>query len=127
MSSNIKWKVLVVDDSSVNNLLLKDLLENNNYEVLLASGGKSALQLNKKHRPHFILLDLSMPGMDGFEVLEELKPKQGIPPQVLIVTASVNNEIKKKTIEKGALSYLVKPLDMNLIVSELEEAKKALK
>ncbi len=126
MQSDNKWKVLVVDDSSVNNLLLEDLLENQGYEVLLASGGKSALQLNKKYHPHFILLDLSMPGMDGLEVLEVLAPKKDITPLVIIVTASVSNEMKKKTMEMGAFAYLVKPLDTGLIIEELDKAKKAL-
>jgi putative two-component system response regulator len=103
-------KVLVVDDDPRNVKLLDALLRPLNYEVLKASNGEEALSIVKKVDLDLILLDIMMPGMDGYEVCQRLKGSETtrlIP--VIMVTALDDVESKIKGIEAGADDFLTKP------------------
>ncbi len=101
--------VVVVEDEGI---LLKALnieLLNAGYTVVSASEGESALKLIKKHKPDLVLLDLIMPGVDGFEVLADLKSdKQVKEIPVIILTNLAQEEDKKKVMKLGAADYFVK-------------------
>jgi signal transduction histidine kinase len=104
--------VLIVDDQEPNRLLLRDLLEARGYEVSEAVSGPEALAAIARRRPDVVLLDVSMPGMDGFEVTRRLREDPGaqaIP--VLLVTALSAREHRLQGIEAGANDYLTKPID----------------
>ena len=103
-------KVLVVDDDPRNVKLLDALLRPLNYEVLKASNGEEALAIVKQVDLDLILLDIMMPGMDGYEVCRRLKGSETtrlIP--VIMVTALDDVESKIKGIEAGADDFLTKP------------------
>ena len=103
-------KVLVVDDEPRNIKLLDALLRPLNYEVLKASNGEEALSIVKKVDLDLILLDIMMPGMDGYEVCRRLKGNEAtrmIP--VIMVTALDDIDAKVKAIESGADDFLTKP------------------
>jgi putative two-component system response regulator len=102
--------VLVVDDEPRNIKLLDALLRPLNYEVLKASSGEEALSIVNKFDLDLILLDIMMPGMDGYEVCRRLKRSETtrlIP--VIMVTALDDGESKVKAIEAGADDFLTKP------------------
>jgi len=103
-------KVLVVDDEPRNIKLLDALLRPLDYEVLKASNGEEALSIVKKIDLDLILLDIMMPGMDGYEVCRRLKGNEAtrmIP--VIMVTALDDIDAKVKAIESGADDFLTKP------------------
>ena len=105
-------KILVVDDQEPNRDLLEALLQAKNYTPILASGGKECLQLLEEVEVDLILLDIMMPGMDGFEVLDHLKKREEwsvIP--VIVVTALDGREDKIRGLEKGADEFISKPID----------------
>lgn len=109
-----KKKVLVVDDSLLIRKLLQDFLEAKGYTVLLAQDGKEALEMINKDMPDMMLLDITMPVMDGIEVLEELK-KLNINLPVIIVTNTADIKIARETLEKGAYDYVTKPIDFDYL------------
>jgi putative two-component system response regulator len=106
-------KVLVVDDQPLNTEALAQALEPLGYEVWQAVDGPTALLLAKEHQPDVILLDIRMPGMDGFEVCKRLRadPETQLLPVVLL-TAWDAREAKLQALEAGATDFLTKPTDL---------------
>ena len=105
-------RILVVDDVEANVRLLEAKLTLEYYEVLTAGDGSSALQVAYDERPDIILLDVMMPGMDGFETCRRLKADpvtRHIP--VVLVTALDGREDKLKGLDAGADDFVTKPID----------------
>ncbi|MFO8234043.1 MAG: response regulator [Bacteroidales bacterium] len=108
-------KILVVDDSETNLVLLKAILEDTGYDVILTNSSKKALSISRNHDVDLILLDLLMPEMDGFSFLNSFKEyytsTKEIP--VIVVTAYANAENIKKTKDLGAYDVIGKPININ--------------
>lgn len=105
-------RILVVDDIATNLRLLEAKLQNEYYEVALAASGPAALQQAVDWAPDVILLDIMMPGMDGYEVCERLKGDRRtahIP--VVMITALVDSAERVRGLEAGADDFLSKPVD----------------
>jgi two-component system sensor histidine kinase/response regulator len=112
VSGPVGGRVLVVDDQEPNRLLLHDLLQLDGYQVHQAANGLDALALAGSCDPDVVLLDVSMPGMDGFEVCRRLKADaRTAPVPVLLVTALDQRAHRLEGIAAGANDYLVKPID----------------
>jgi putative two-component system response regulator len=110
LSSNSRARVLVVDDEPLNLKLLEGLLVSQHYEVLKADNGAKALQLVSDTDIDLILLDVMMPGMNGFEVCRRLKTDEStriIP--IVLVTALDDVDSRVKGIEAGAEDFITKP------------------
>ena len=110
MVKRIKNTILVIDDDSELLAGLKDLLEGYDYSVVTATDGVGGLLKLKTVIPNLILLDISMPGMDGLEVLAKLKSNpdtSSIP--VVMLTAIADTNTLWKAQEMGAVDYIVKP------------------
>lgn len=108
----ITGRVLVVDDQDTNRLLLRDMLEAQGHEVIEAVEGSEALQRVTESAPDVVLLDIGLPGMDGFEVCRRLKAEPAtasIP--VLLVTALSQRDQRLLGIGAGANDYITKPVD----------------
>ncbi len=105
-------RVLIVDDQDANRLLLRDLLESQGHEVTEAADGEEALQRVSEIAPDVVLLDIGMPGMDGFEVCRRIKadPATASIP-VLLVTALSQRDQRLLGIGAGANDYITKPVD----------------
>ena len=104
--------VLLVDDEPSNLRLLQSLVKADGYESLCAKDGAQALMLAKQQQPDLILLDIMMPGMDGFEVARQLKADAGtrnIP--IIMVTAMDDRSSRMKALQMGAEEFLTKPVD----------------
>jgi len=112
-------KLLIIDDSTVNNIILQNLLEDMGYEVSSALNAKDAFEIIKEFSPDLILLDLMMPEISGFDLLRRFrKEKINIP--VVIVSAFSGDEYIKKAKELGARDYLLKPVDKENLASCIE-------
>ena len=104
-------RILVVDDEPDAVELLQEFLEAKGYEVLTATSGEEALRTVREERPHLILLDVRMPGMNGLEVLRHVRQidqEAG----VIMVTAVSEEETGREALALGAFDYIVKPLDL---------------
>ena len=115
-----KNKILVVDDNSVNLLLLSNLLRKD-YSVYLASSGELALEFIQSTLPDLILLDIQMPGMDGFEVCQRLKVNDrthSIP--VIFISILENEHDKVKGFQLGAVDYILKPFQPEEVLARVQ-------
>lgn len=114
-----KHKVLVVDDDMLVRDLLGTMLEKFGYEVLLASGGKMALEIIESISDlDCIILDWMMPDMNGLEVMEELHKRESVPP-VLMLSARSGREEVLEAIQSGVSDYVTKPPHMGDLVLRL--------
>lgn len=110
MDSDHRFSILVVDDSPVNLKLLETTLAKDGYRVLTASDGSAARNAALNERPDLILLDIRMPGEDGFDVIKSLKRNSGtasIP--VIFLTGVSEIDAKLSGFELGAVDYITKP------------------
>lgn len=110
-----KAKILLVDDEATNLQLLKDVLDEN-YQLFFAKEGKKALEICQLQQPDLLLLDIMMPGMNGYEVLEELKqsPKTRQIP-VIFVTAVAELDDEAYGLNLGAVDYITKPINSAIV------------
>ena len=100
--------------------LIKRVLEAEGYNVLLASNGSKGLVQANQEQPHLILLDIHMPGLDGYEVARRLRQMEhirNIP--ILAVSTSGHPEDKVLSIEAGFNDYIIKPIDVDLISQQI--------
>ena len=104
-------RILIVDDQVVNVELLEFLLKSTGYEAVTSTTDPRVVaDWHSRHRYDLIILDLQMPGMDGFEVMDALRPLEAdswLP--VLVVTAQPDHKLK--ALEAGARDFLSKPID----------------
>ena len=112
-------RLLVIDDSTVNNIILQSLLEDMGYEVNTALNAEDALKKINEFSPDLILLDLMMPEVSGFDLLKRFRKAQiSIP--VVIISAFSDDEYKRKAKDLGARDYLLKPVDKEVLASSIE-------
>ncbi len=105
-------RILVVDDEERNRKLLVAMLEAEGYAVVQAAGGEQALEMARQNQPDLILLDIMMPGMDGFEVVQALKESaatRAVP--VVMVTALDDHTSRLRALEAGAEEFVSKPVN----------------
>lgn len=117
-----KASILAVDDSTTNIALLEGILKEEGYIVETASNGKQALQMIEKRKPDLILLDLMMPRINGFKLLEKLKEDEecrNIP--VFVVSARTNTKSIRKAMDLGADDFFKKPLDINVLLEKVKQ------
>jgi adenylate cyclase len=119
MASDGAGKILVVDDTPQNVRLLEAVLVPHGYDVLAATSGGAALDLVATARPDLILLDVVMPGMDGYAVCETLRAdEENAVLPVIMVTSSVGRE-KVKAIEAGADDFIPKPFNNHELLTRV--------
>ena len=102
--------VMVVDDDNTTLKLLRINLPLEGYHVITASNGISALELLEEYKPELVILDIIMPGLDGFQVLDLIRQRSGVP--VIMLTAKDDVISLKHTLAAGADDYVTKPFSM---------------
>ena len=114
-------KILVVEDVEFNRDLIVQLLEDD-YEVLTAADGAEGLRLAEQERPDLILMDLSLPVLDGWEVTRRIKANAAlrrIP--IIALSAHAMTGDEEKALQSGCDDYLAKPLDEDLLFTKLAQ------
>ena len=114
------YRILVVDDHRTNIKILNDILRKK-YRVSVAKSGLEALEVVNKEPPDLILLDIMMPGMDGYQVCEQLKksPKTS---NILVIFVSAKSEIEDETkgLTLGAVDYITKPISPPIVLARIK-------
>jgi DNA-binding NtrC family response regulator len=114
-------RILVVDDEYLIRWTLQQNLQKEGYEVILAETGEEALEKVKEEAPDLALLDIKLPGMDGYEVLEKaLKIDEGL--ITIMVTAFDEVEKVVKAMRLGAFDYITKPFDFSKVYLSIQKA-----
>ncbi len=122
MNSNNQPVILVVDDISTNNILMKNLLRVRNYEVLLAQSGIEALRIAEERKPDVILLDIMMPVMDGYEVLARLRSNEATKDIKVVMVSALGGKIDiKNAMDLGADGYITKPVVVQKLYDLLDK------
>ncbi len=107
--ANPSYTVLVVDDSTANRAYLSHILEEDGYRIIQAKSGEECIRLTAGDRPILILLDVVMPGIDGFETLKRLKEDRSTSRSSVIMLTSLDDQQSKlRAFEIGAVDYIVK-------------------
>jgi len=114
-------RILVVDDDEDIRDLLSDRLESMGYRVLVAEDGKEGLTAIRRQSPDLVFMDIQMPRMNGFDVLEKLKEEQ-LDTTVIVITAHGNVETAVKSMRLGAYDFIEKPFDTGRIEVVVEKA-----
>lgn len=115
-------RILIIDDSKTNVILLDAILGNRGYEIIKTSSVKEALPFMEHSLPDLILLDLLMPRVSGYKFLEDIRKNErtkNIP--VMIVTAVIEKESKIKTQKLGIIDYIEKPIDIQTLIEKVEK------
>lgn len=105
-------KVLIVDDQNGIRVLLMEVFSSEGYTTFQASNGKMALEIVKEESPDIVLLDMKIPGMDGLEILKQIKlmkPHMN----VIMMTAYGELDMIKEATDLGALMHFTKPFDID--------------
>jgi len=117
---NATTRVLVIDDDAGVRLILRKNLQHAGFEVETSEGAQQGLELSRDWRPDVIVLDLMMPHIDGFEVLDHLaRDGQTVIP-VIVLTAMTAPDVKERCIRAGASLVMTKPFEPHTLASEIE-------
>src|SRR5262245_35337925 len=110
-------RVLVIDDDLDGMQTLATLLRHMGHEVEFAINGDAGLQAARRMQPEFVLLDLNMPGTDGFEVARRLNADRAIPtPRIIAITGHSGDDYRKRSYAAGCEQHLVKPVDSETLL-----------
>ncbi len=115
---DIEPKVLIVEDDPTLLETLEYNLKRQGYEVYTAADGRIALEVARRERPDALVLDVMLPGLDGFEVCRTLRREMSVP--ILMLTARADEVDKIVGLEVGADDYLTKPFSMRELVARLK-------
>lgn len=118
-------KVLVADDKPTSRELIRTVLEPLGYEITEAADGIEAVRFAREVRPDLIVLDLHMPGLDGFGVLAELRRDNGFDSTpIMALTASAMQGDRERALAAGFNSYVSKPIPLPALRAEVQRLLK---
>jgi response regulator NasT len=116
-----KPRVLVAEDETIIRMDLREMLEEEGYDVVEAGDGESAVRLARETTPELVILDIKMPILDGLEAARRISEERIAP--VLILTAYSQRELVEEAAGAGAMGYLVKPFAKQDLLPAIEIAK----
>jgi DNA-binding response OmpR family regulator len=115
-----RFKILVVDDDENISELITMYLNKENYDTQETGDGRSAILMFESYAPDLVLLDLMLPGMDGYQVCREIRQISSVP--IIMLTAKGDTFDKVLGLEMGADDYIVKPFDPKELVARVKAA-----
>ncbi|RLD05304.1 MAG: hypothetical protein DRI56_09920 [Chloroflexota bacterium] len=118
LASSLKSKILIIDDDPTATELLEVLLASSDYHVITTYSGEKGLEIIHQNPPDLIILDLLMPGMDGWQTCLEIRKFSNIP--IIIISVITSPEIIAKTLNLGADEYLTKPVSVSMLTACVE-------
>jgi two-component system cell cycle response regulator DivK len=116
-------RILYIEDNPENRLLVRRVLEAEGYAVFEAVNGRAGLEAAKETDPDLILLDISLPEMDGYTLagrFQDMSELDGVP--ILAVTANVMKGDRERSLAAGCNGYIAKPIDIDRLPRQIERA-----
>jgi len=120
IKEKIKPKILIIEDDNQSRYMLTFLLECNNFTVIQSVNGADGIAKSEQHKPDAIILDIQLPGMNGYDVAKELKVNdelKNIP--IVVVTSFAMNGDKNKALDAGAIGYISKPINPETFIMQM--------
>ena len=113
-------RILVVDDAFDNSFLLQTLLENEGYQVDVADSGQAALEKIVAAPPALVLLDVMMPGMNGFEVTRQIRQNDRLPFIPIVLVSGYGQPDLDLSIDIGVNGFIRKPIDFEEVIAKVK-------
>lgn len=114
------YKILIVDDQYGIRVLLTEILQAEGYKTYEAANGTQALSIARKEHPDLVLLDMKIPGMDGLEILKQIK-KESADTKVMMMTAYGEAKMIEEAMANGAITYFDKPFEIDEVLAEIQK------
>jgi len=111
-------RILVIDDDQAMTEMLRLVLEPNSFDVYEAHSGPEGIEATRRLNPEVVVLDLLMPGMDGWEVCKEIRTFSQVP--ILVLSAISKPGIVARALDEGADDYLLKPMPSSVLIAHLK-------
>jgi len=117
--------ILLVEDNEMNRDMLKRRLERRDFTVMVAEDGLKGVSMTNSERPDLVLMDMSLPEMDGWQATRELKANDDVKHiPVIALTAHAMSGDREKALEAGCDDYETKPIDFERLLSKINELLK---
>lgn len=114
-------RILIVEDNELNMKLFFDILKYQNYEPIKATDGTEGYEKIKSEKFDLVILDIQLPKITGFQILEKLKEEQIELPPIIIASACAMDEDKRKACLLGVNDYITKPIDINNFIKIVKQ------
>ena len=115
------YTVLIVEDNEKNRKLLRDLLRVHGYRYVEAADGLTGLAMAREHRPDLILMDIQLPGLDGYSATRQLKAEESIRAiPIIAVTSFAMKGEEVRALEAGCDAYISKPIDIHQLLATVQ-------
>jgi len=123
--TNSTYKVLVVDDNRINRMKMVRALTTGNYDLHEAAGGQEAMEMLRAQTFHLVLLDILMPEVDGFQVLQQMQGDQRLAEIPVVMVSAVDEEdAVKKCLAMGAVDFVAKSSDAETLKNRVQAVLK---
>ena len=120
-SEETPHRILLVDDDPTNLQILHQVLGGRGYKLIIAKSGEDALKIAERMKPHLVLLDIMMPGIDGYETCKRLKENPETSNAAIIFLSAMDNpEDQKKGLEMGAIDFIQKPFQSDHVIATVQ-------
>jgi two-component system cell cycle response regulator DivK len=114
--------ILIVEDSELNRRLLEAVLEPHGYRLLVAENGECGIELARAERPDLILMDVLLPGIDGYEATRKLRVDPATRQLTIVaLTATATSEEQEQALAAGCDGYIPKPIDTRAFPDQISE------
>ena len=115
-------RILVVEDQEDNRRIIRDLLSASGYGLVEATTGEEGLKMATTEKPDLILMDIQLPGMDGYEVTRRIKANPELNPiPIIVVTSYALSGDDKKAFDAGCNGYVTKPFSPRVLLAKIRE------
>jgi CheY-like chemotaxis protein len=115
-------RILIVEDSPDNMKLFRTILSLKGHEVVGLTGGEGLLQAIEEHAPELVLMDIQLPGRDGFALLQEIRASSSAGVRVIALTAHAMTGDRERALDAGFDGYITKPIDIRAFPDEVRRA-----
>ena len=117
-------RILVVEDQEDNRRIVRDLLLASGYQLIEATTGEEGLKMATTEKPDLILMDIQLPGMDGYEVTRRIKANPELNPiPIIVVTSYALSGDDKKAFDAGCNGYVTKPFSPRVLLAKIRDRK----
>lgn len=118
-------KVLIVEDNEANRYLVRFILEKAGHEIFEAINGEEGVELAKKEKPDMILMDIQLPGIDGYEATKRIRKSDvdGDVPIIALTSYAMTGD-REKALKAGCTGYIEKPINPETFIDDLEKHMK---
>ena len=111
-------KILLVEDNELNRDMLSRRLQRRGFEILTATDGETGVALAASEKPDLILMDISLPGLNGWDATRQIR-RNGVTTPIIALTAHAMSGDREKTLEAGCDEYETKPVEMEILLSKI--------